>query len=143
MKEIKLITYVEDNELYIDLVGAAVELADDYYEFKYHKFSDDAEKEYLKIKDTADKPYIVFVDINLVGSTYDGISLIRKINFEWGNDIIIGVLSSSSDEEEKARAKKAGALFWINKTSPIMEVIPEFLRDVEKFEKRELFWKEY
>ena len=67
----------------------------------------------------AGKPECVFVDLNIIGSTYDGIELINKVNFEYGNNVVIGIISSSNEPAEQAKAIKAGAQFWIIKSDDI------------------------
>ena len=56
-------------------------------------------------KDSEGKPECVFVDLNIIGSSYDGIELIRKITFEYGNNVVIGIISSSNEPEEQAKAQ--------------------------------------
>ena len=43
------------------------------------------------------KPDCVFVDLNIVGSSVDGIELVRRVNHIYGNGVVIGIISSSSD----------------------------------------------
>jgi hypothetical protein len=54
----------------------------------------------------------VFVDLNIIGSSFDGIELIRKINYDYGNGVVIGIISSSQDEQEieKARTSRSPIL---------------------------------
>ena len=70
-------------------------------------------------KDSSGKPECVFVDLNIIGSSVDGIELIRKINFDYGNNVVIGIISSSNEPEEQTRAMQAGAQFWIIKSDDI------------------------
>ena len=53
-------------------------------------------------KDPAGRPECVFVDLNIIGSSVDGIELIRKINFDYGNNVVIGIISSSIDADDKS-----------------------------------------
>ena len=62
----------------------------------FKKWFDDKTPEY--------RPECVFVDLNIIGSSFDGIELIRKINFEYGNHVVIGIISSSNESEEQAKA---------------------------------------
>ena len=89
------------------------------------------------------KPECVFVDLNIIGSSYDGIELIRKINFEYGNNVIIGIISSSNEPEEQAKAVKAGAQFWIIKSDEIEPRLEEFKKDFEGYKKRTAPFKIY
>ena len=84
-------------------------------------------------KDSNGKPECVFVDLNIIGSSYDGVELIRKINFEYGNNVVIGIISSSNEPEEQAKAVKSGAQFWIIKSDEIEPRLEEFKKDFEGY----------
>lgn len=75
------------------------------------------------------RPECIFVDLNMVGSTFNGIELIRRINFEYGNNVVIGIISSSNESEEIEKAKSAGAMFWIVKTHDIEFRLERFKED--------------
>ena len=94
-------------------------------------------------KDVDGKPECVFVDLNIIGSSYDGIELIRKINFEYGNNVVIGIISSSNEPEEQAKAVKAGAQFWIIKSDDIEPRLEEFRKDFEGYKNRTAPFKIY
>lgn len=83
-------------------------------------FSDDSNHE---------RPECVFVDLNIVGSSFDGIEMTRKINNEYGNGCVIGIISSSQDEVEISKAKAVGAQFWIIKSDDIEPRLEEFMKD--------------
>jgi CheY-like chemotaxis protein len=85
----------------------------------------------------------VFVDLNIIGSSFDGIELIRKINFEYGNHVVIGIISSSNEPEEQAKAIQAGAQFWIIKSDDIEPRLEEFRNDYEGYKNRTLPFKVY
>jgi CheY-like chemotaxis protein len=89
------------------------------------------------------RPECVFVDLNIVGSTFDGIELARKINYEYGNGCVVGIISSSSDKTEQAKAVQAGAQFWIVKTDDIEPRLEEFKKDYDKFANRTAPFKVY
>jgi CheY-like chemotaxis protein len=89
------------------------------------------------------KPECVFVDLNIIGSSYDGIELIRKINFEYGNNVVIGIISSSNEPTEQAKAVKAGAQFWIIKSDEIEPRLEEFKLDYEGYKNRTAPFKIY
>jgi CheY-like chemotaxis protein len=89
------------------------------------------------------KPECVFVDLNIIGSSYDGIELIRRINFEYGNHVVIGIISSSNDPEEQERAEKAGAQFWIIKSDDIEPRLEAFKNDYIHFKNRTAPFKIY
>jgi len=94
-------------------------------------------------KDPSSKPECVFVDLNIVGSSFDGIELIRKVNFEYGNGFVIGIISSSSDKIEQAKAVQAGAQFWIVKTDEIEPRLEEFKEDYTGYKNRTKKFKVY
>jgi CheY-like chemotaxis protein len=94
-------------------------------------------------KDPEGKPECVFVDLNIIGSSYDGIELIRKINFEYGNSVVIGIISSSNEPEEQAKAVKSGAQFWIIKSDDIEPRLEEFKKDFEGYKNRTAPFKIY
>ena len=94
-------------------------------------------------KDSAGKPECVFVDLNIIGSSVDGIELIRKINFDYGNHVVIGIISSSNEPEEQARAMQAGAQFWIIKSDDIEPRLEDFKKDYENYKLRKAPFKVY
>jgi CheY-like chemotaxis protein len=94
-------------------------------------------------KDSEGKPECVFVDLNIIGSSYDGIELIRKINFEYGNNVVIGIISSSNEPEEQAKAIQSGAQFWIIKSDEIEPRLEEFRNDYESYRNRTAPFKIY
>jgi len=81
----------------------------------------------------SDKPKCAFIDLNVIGSSYDGIELIRKVNKQYGNCIVIGIISSSVDPNEIERAKGAGAMFWIVKSDDIEPRLEQFHEDFEDY----------
>jgi CheY-like chemotaxis protein len=89
------------------------------------------------------RPECVFVDLNIIGSTLDGIELVKKINFEYGNHVVIGIISSSDEATEQANAIKAGAQFWIVKTDEIEPRLEEFRKDYLGYKNRTLPFKIY
>lgn len=94
-------------------------------------------------KDSAGRPECVFVDLNIIGSSFDGIELIRKINFDYGNNVVIGIISSSNEPEEQSRAMKAGAQFWIIKSDEIEPRLEDFRKDYEGYKSRKAPFKIY
>ena len=97
--------------------------------------SDEADKMFKSwFPDNGDeRPECVFVDLNIIGSTFDGIEMIRKINQDYGNGCVIGIISSSSDQEEIQKAKAVGAQFWIIKSDDIEPRLEEFHKDYEGY----------
>jgi len=95
------------------------------------------------VNDPTDKPECVFVDLNMVGSSFDGIELVRRINFQYGNGVVIGIISSSSDQIEMCKAKLAGAQFWIVKSDDIEPRLELFRDDYDGYKKRTAIFKVY
>jgi len=81
--------------------------------------------------------------LNIIGSSYDGIELIRKITFEYGNNVVIGIISSSNEPEEQAKAQKAGAQFWIIKSDDIEPRLEDFKKDFKGYKSKSLPFKVY
>ena len=94
-------------------------------------------------KDSSGKPECVFVDLNIIGSSVDGIELIRKINFDYGNNVVIGIISSSNEPEEQTRAMQAGAQFWIIKSDDIEPRLEDFKKDYDSYKAKSAPFKVY
>jgi len=88
------------------------------------------------------RPECVFVDLNIIGSSFDGIELIRKVN-DMGNGMVIGIISSSDEPDEQAKAKTAGAQFWIIKSDEIEPRLEEFKKDFPKYKNHTAAFKIY
>jgi CheY-like chemotaxis protein len=89
------------------------------------------------------KPDCVFVDLNIVGSSYDGIELVRRVNEVYGNGVVIGIISSSHDKREISKAISAGAQFWIVKTDDIEPRLENFKLDYEGYRNKTMPFKVY
>lgn len=100
-------------------------------------------KEWYENGPIEDRPACVFVDLNIIGSSFDGIELIRKINKEYGNGVVIGIISSSSDQEEIEKATSVGSQFWIIKSDDIEPRLEQFREDYEGFKDRTMPFKVY
>ena len=83
------------------------------------------------------------LDLNIIGSSFDGIELIRKINTDYGNGCVIGIISSSQDEQEIEKAKQVGAQFWIIKSDDIEPRLEEFYKDYEGYKNKTSPFKVY
>jgi CheY-like chemotaxis protein len=108
--------------------------------------SDEADrlfKKWFNEGNTEDKPECVFVDLNIIGSSFDGIELIRKINTEYGNGVVIGIISSSDDKQEIDKAKSVGAQFWIIKSDEIEPRLESFRRDYQGYKNKTAPFKVY
>ncbi len=90
-----------------------------------------------------ERPQCVFVDLNIIGSSFDGIEMIRKINQDYGNGCVIGIISSSSDQDEIEKAKAVGAQFWIIKSDDIEPRLEEFHKDYEGYVSKTNSFKVY
>lgn len=89
------------------------------------------------------RPDCVFVDLNIVGSSVDGIELVRRINHNYGNGVVIGIISSSSDKKEISKAISAGAQFWIVKSDDIEPRLEKFKSDYDGYKNKTAVFKVY
>ena len=140
------ILLVDDEDLFHLVFEDACSLLDISLSLNSLNSSDEAAKLFQKWcqnGDTNDKPECVFVDLNIIGSSFDGIELIRKINFEYGNNVVIGIISSSNESEEQSKALRAGAQFWIIKSDDIEPRLEEFRKDYEGYKNRTNPFKVY
>lgn len=140
------ILLVDDEDLFHLVFEDSCSLLDISLTLNSINSADEAEKMFKKWfegNDTDSKPECVFVDLNIVGSSYDGIELIRRINFQYGNHVIIGIISSSNEPEEQAKAIRAGAQFWIIKSDDIEPRLEEFKLDYEGYKNRTAPFKIY
>jgi len=130
------ILLVDDEDLFHLVFEDACSLLDISLSLKSISSADEAAAMFKKWFDENtpdDRPECVFVDLNIIGSSFDGIELIRKINFEYGNHVVIGIISSSNESEEQAKALQAGAQFWIIKSDEIEPRLEEFKKDYEGY----------
>jgi CheY-like chemotaxis protein len=128
------ILLVDDENLFHLVFEDACSLLDISLSLESLDSSDEAAKLFSAWqKDPSGKPECVFVDLNIIGSSYDGIELIRKINFEYGNHVVIGIISSSNEAEEQSKAIQAGAQFWIIKSDDIEPRLEEFKKDYDGY----------
>lgn len=141
---INSILLVDDESLFHLVFEDACSLLDIALKLHVLDSSDKAESLFKKwMTETENRPECVFVDLNIVGSSYDGIELVRRINFEYGNGCVIGIISSSSDKSEQARAIQAGAQFWIVKTDEIEPRLEEFRKDYSGYKSKTSKFKVY
>jgi CheY-like chemotaxis protein len=136
---INSILLVDDEDLFHLVFEDACSLLDITLSLESLDSADTAEtmfKEWTEKGDISNKPECVFVDLNIIGSSYDGIELIRKINFDYGNNVVIGIISSSDEANEQAKAIQAGAQFWIIKSDEIEPRLEEFRKDYEGYKNK-------
>lgn len=143
---INTIMLVDDENLFHLVFEDACSLLDISLSFEALDSSDEADRLFKKwFPDDVnhERPECVFVDLNIIGSSFDGIELIRKINFEYGNGVVIGIISSSSDTQEIEKAKSVGAQFWIIKSDEIEPRLEEFKKDYEGYKNKVAPFKVY
>ena len=134
---IESILLVDDEDLFHLVFEDACNLLDISLSLQTISTSDDAEKYFrTAVEKSSKKPDCIFVDLNMIGSSFDGIELVRRINFVHGNSVVIGIISSSNEPKEQARAVKAGAQFWMVKTDEIEPRLLQFKKDFKKFKNR-------
>ena len=140
------ILLVDDEDLFHLVFEDACSLLDISLSLKSVSSADEAAKmfkQWFEENNEVDKPECVFVDLNIIGSSFDGIELIRKINFEYGNHVVIGIISSSNEPEEQVKALQSGAQFWIIKSDEIEPRLEEFKKDYDGYKNRTAAFKIY
>jgi CheY-like chemotaxis protein len=140
------ILLVDDEDLFHLVFEDACSLLDISLSLQSISSADEAAKmfkQWFDDKNTKDKPECVFVDLNIIGSSFDGIELVRRINFEYGNHVVIGIISSSNEPDEQAKALQSGAQFWIIKSDEIEPRLEEFKKDYEGYKTRTAPFKIY
>jgi CheY-like chemotaxis protein len=138
------ILLVDDESLFHLVFEDACSLLDISLTLECMNSSDEAAKTFEEMYKTGKpRPECAFVDLNIIGSSFDGIELIRKINFEMGNGMVIGIISSSNEPEEQEKAKAAGAQFWIIKSDDIEPRLEAFKADFEGYKNRTAPFKIY
>jgi CheY-like chemotaxis protein len=143
---IESILLVDDEDLFHLVFEDACSLLDISLSLQSVKSADEASrmfKKWFENNTPEEKPECVFVDLNIIGSSFDGIELVRKINFEYGNHVVIGIISSSNEAEEQFKAEKAGAQFWIIKSDDIEPRLEEFRKDYSVYKNRTAQFKIY
>jgi CheY-like chemotaxis protein len=138
------ILLVDDENLFHLVFEDACSLLDITLNLKAINNADEAEKYFADlVEKNKSKPDCIFVDLNIIGSSFDGIELVRRINFEHGDGVVIGIISSSDDEQEQAKALKAGAQFWIIKSDEIEPRLEDFVKDFDGYISRTNQFKVY
>lgn len=135
---------VEDEDMFHLIFEDACYLLRIAMQLRMVKTSDEADVMFRDWKvDPTDKPDCVFVDFNLVGSSYDGVDLVRRINQIHGNGVVIGVISSSFDPAEIQRAKDSGAQFWLVKTEDLEPRLEAFMEDYVSYQQSDFQFRVY
>jgi len=144
MSQINSILLIDDETLFHLVFEDACSILDISLNLESISTAEEAEVMFKKYYEGhSGKPECVFVDLNIIGSAFDGIELVRRINYMYGNGVVIGIISSSSDEIEMERAKNAGAQFWIIKSHDIEPRLEDFKQDLEGYKSRSLPFKVY
>ena len=129
---INSILLVDDEDLFHLVFEDACSILDIALSLEALNSSDEADKkfkEWFPDDPNHERPECVFVDLNIIGSSFDGIELIHRINTEYGNGCVIGIISSSDDVQEIEKAKAAGAQFWLVKSDDIEPRLEDFRED--------------
>lgn len=143
---INTLMLIDDENLFHLVFEDACSLLDITLSLESLDSSDEADKkfkEWFPDNSDSERPECVFVDLNIIGSSYDGIEMVRKINYEYGNGCVIGIISSSQDAEEIEKAKAVGAQFWIIKSDDIEPRLEEFKKDYEGYLNKTAQFKVY
>jgi len=137
---------IDDENLFHLVFEDACSILDMALSFEALDSSDEANarfKAWFPDDPNKERPECVFVDLNIIGSSFDGIEMIRKINYEYGDGVVIGIISSSEDDDEIERAKKVGAQFWIIKSDDIEPRLEEFMDDYDSYKAKTAPFKVY
>lgn len=138
------ILLVDDENLFHLVFEDACSLLDITLMLESVSSADEAEQKFQAwMTDPRGKPTCVFVDLNIIGSTFDGIELVRRINHQYGNGVVIGIISSSSDQMEIEKAKGVGAQFWIVKSDEIEPRLERFRDDYPTYANRSGLFRVY
>lgn len=141
---IESLLVVDDENLFHLVFEDACSLLDIALQLKSAHSSEEAEHMCQRwIMGEAKKPECIFVDVNLLGSSFNGIELIRRINEQYGNGVVIGIISSSSDRREIEKAIQSGAQFWIVKSDNIEPRLINFKNDYDGYKNKTQQFKVY
>jgi len=135
---IESIMLVDDEDLFHLVFEDACSLLDITLSLEAVNSADEAAKMFKRWFENGpleERPECVFVDLNIIGSSFDGIELVRRINFEYGDNVVIGIISSSNETSEQSKAIQAGAQFWIVKSDDIEPRLEDFVKDYDGYKK--------
>ena len=143
---IESIMLVDDEDLFHLVFEDACSLLDITLSLEAVNSADEAAKMFKRWFEKGpleERPECVFVDLNIIGSSFDGIELVRRINFEYGENVVIGIISSSNETSEQSKAIQAGAQFWIVKSDDIEPRLEDFVKDYEGYKTKTAPFKIY
>lgn len=137
---------IDDEDLFHLVFEDACSILDITLSLEALNSSDEADKlfkSWFPNDPDQERPECVFVDLNIIGSSFDGIEMVRKINFDYGNGCVIGIISSSDDKQEIEKAKASGAQFWIIKSDDIEPRLEDFMKDYNGYVNKTAPFKVY
>lgn len=143
---IESIMLVDDEDLFHLVFEDACSLLDITLSLEAVNSADEAAKMFKRWFENGplkERPECVFVDLNIIGSSFDGIELVRRINFEYGDNVVIGIISSSNETSEQSKAIQAGAQFWIVKSDDIEPRLEDFVKDYDGYKTKTAPFKIY
>ena len=143
---INTLMLIDDENLFHLVFEDACSLLDMALSIEALDSSDEADRLFKKCfpdDPNHERPECVFVDLNIIGSSFNGIEMVDKINHEYGNGCVIGIISSSDDNQEIEKAKNAGAQFWIIKSDDIEPRLEDFREDYEGYKNKTNPFKVY
>ncbi len=143
---INSIMLIDDEDLFHLVFEDACSILDITLSLEALNSSDEADKlfkSWFPNDPDQERPECVFVDLNIIGSSFDGIEMVRKINFDYGNGCVIGIISSSDDKQEIEKAKASGAQFWIIKSDDIEPRLEDFMKDYNGYVNKTAPFKVY
>ena len=141
---INSILLVDDEDLFHLVFEDACSVLDISLSLQCVESTDKAEESFSKWLENPElRPECMFIDLNIIGSSYDGIELMRKVRETFGYDLVAGMISSSSDPVEQERAKVAGAQFWIVKSDQIEPRLAQFKDDFDAYKTQSIPFRVY
>lgn len=141
---INSILLVDDEDLFHLVFEDACSVLDISLSLQCVESTDKAEESFSKWLENPElRPECMFIDLNIIGSSYDGIELMRKVRETFGYDLVAGMISSSSDPVEQERAKVAGAQFWIVKSDQIEPRLSQFRDDFDTYKTNSIPFRVY
>jgi CheY-like chemotaxis protein len=138
------ILLIDDEDLFHMVFEDACSLLDITLSLQGVYSADEAEERVIEwMDDPSKKPDCIFVDLNIIGSSFDGIEFIRRVNHKYGNGVVIGIISSSCNDDEIDKASSVGAQFWIVKSDEIEPRLEDFKVDFEGYRDQTAPFKVY
>lgn len=138
------ILLIDDEDLFHMVFEDACSLLDITLSLQGVYSADEAEERVIEwMDDPSKKPDCIFVDLNIIGSSFDGIEFIRRVNHKYGNGVVIGIISSSCNDDEIDKACSVGAQFWIVKSDEIEPRLEDFKVDFEGYRDQAAPFKVY